>query len=195
MRTKNGLPKYCGLNTDRHGTRRVRFRKGGFQTYLTGTPWSDDFMRQYAAALDGVKAQAAARGTERVITGSLNALITAYLDPASTSLFKTRAAETRRTQRNILENFADEHGSKPLFRVDKSGRRIMLLSSEHLQVIVNGKAVNAVRAAQFLKHSAGDVSVGEEGGPHSRRSDRRCHAREGQDYGLSDLVGSRDRSF
>ena len=150
MRTKNGLPKYCGLNTDRHGTRRVRFRKGGFQTYLTGTPWSDDFMRQYAAALDGVKAQAAARGTERVITGSLNALITAYLDPASTSLFKTRAAETRRTQRNILENFADEHGSKPLFRVDKSGRRIMLLSSEHLQVIVNGKASTPFAQRNFL---------------------------------------------
>ena len=61
MRTKNGLPKYCGLNTDRHGKRRVRFRKGGFAPPIpTGTPWSDDFMRQYATALDGVKAQAKA---------------------------------------------------------------------------------------------------------------------------------------
>jgi hypothetical protein len=58
LRTKSGLPKHCCWNTDHHGKRRVRFRKAGFTTYLTGTPWSEDFMRQYAAALDGVKAQA-----------------------------------------------------------------------------------------------------------------------------------------
>ena len=53
LRTKSGLPKHCGWNIDRHGKRRVRFRKERFSTYLTGTPWSEDFMRQYAAALDG----------------------------------------------------------------------------------------------------------------------------------------------
>lgn len=57
LRTKSGLPKHCAWNTDQHGKRRVRFRKAGFSTYLTGTPWSEDFMRQYAAALDGVKEQ------------------------------------------------------------------------------------------------------------------------------------------
>ena len=41
LRTKSGLPKHCGWNADRHGTRRVRFRKDGFTTYLTGTPWSE----------------------------------------------------------------------------------------------------------------------------------------------------------
>jgi hypothetical protein len=60
IRTKSGLPKHCSWNSDRHGTRRVRFRKGGFSTYLFGTPWSEDFMRQYAAALDGVTVQDAA---------------------------------------------------------------------------------------------------------------------------------------
>jgi hypothetical protein len=40
------------------GKRRVRFRKDGFSTYLAGTPWSEDFMRQYAAALEGMQAQA-----------------------------------------------------------------------------------------------------------------------------------------
>jgi hypothetical protein len=59
-RNKSGLPKYCGWNIDREdGKRRVRFRQGGFSIYLTGTPWSEDFMRQYAAALDGLKAQTA----------------------------------------------------------------------------------------------------------------------------------------
>jgi integrase len=150
-RNKSGLPKYCGWNTDREsGKRRVRFRKDGFSTYLTGTPWSEDFMRQYAAALDGVKARVANIGAERTIPDTLGALVKAYLDPASSSLFKTRAAETQRTQRNILENFADEHGHKPLFRIDHTGRRIMLLASEHLQVIVNSKAPTPFAQRNFL---------------------------------------------
>ena len=28
LRTRSGLPKHCSWNTDRHGKRRVRFRKG-----------------------------------------------------------------------------------------------------------------------------------------------------------------------
>ena len=64
QRTKSGLPKHCAWNTDRHGRRRVRFRKGDFSTYLSGIPWGEDFMRAYAAALEGVKAQAANIGAE-----------------------------------------------------------------------------------------------------------------------------------
>ena len=65
LRTKSGLPKHCSWNTDRHGKRRVRFRRRGFSTYLTGIPWSEEFMRQYAAALEGMKAQANNVGAER----------------------------------------------------------------------------------------------------------------------------------
>jgi hypothetical protein len=44
-RRKSDLPKYCSWNLDRaNGKRRVRFRKGGFETYIYGTPWSEDFM-------------------------------------------------------------------------------------------------------------------------------------------------------
>ena len=50
-RTKNGLPKHCSWNVDRHGKRRVRFRKRSVSIYLTDTPWGEAFMRQYAAAL------------------------------------------------------------------------------------------------------------------------------------------------
>ena len=70
LRTKSGLPKHCSWNVDRHGKRRVRFRKGGFSTYITGTPWSEDFMRQYAAALDGVKTQASNIGAGRTVAGT-----------------------------------------------------------------------------------------------------------------------------
>jgi integrase len=77
-RNKSGLPKYCGGNTDRHGKRRVRFRKDGFSTYLSGTPWGEDFMRQYAAALDGVTAQTANIGMERTKPGTISALVVSY---------------------------------------------------------------------------------------------------------------------
>src|SRR4051812_28771889 len=78
MKTRNGLPKYCSYNQDRHGTRRVMFRRRGFATYLTGIPWSDDFMRRYASALEGVKTQPTVVGSIRTILGSFDALIVAY---------------------------------------------------------------------------------------------------------------------
>lgn len=149
-RTKSGLPKHCAWNKDQHGKRRVRFRKGGFSTYLTGTPWSDDFMRQYAAALDGVKAQASNIGSSRTVAGTVAALVAAYLDPASSSPFKTGAPETQRTRRNILENFREEHGDKPIYRAENSGRRVMLLTREHMQRIVNAKATTPFAQRNFL---------------------------------------------
>jgi hypothetical protein len=60
LRTESGLPKNCVWNRDReNGKRRVHFRnrKTGFTAYLTGVPWSEEFMRQYAAALDGSTAK------------------------------------------------------------------------------------------------------------------------------------------
>ena len=99
LRTKSGLPKHCGWNLDREdGKRRVRFRKSGFSVYLTGIPWSPDFMAQYAAALQGVKAQATNIGANRTAAETVNAPVAAYLDPLSTSPFKTGAAETQRTR-------------------------------------------------------------------------------------------------
>ena len=150
LRTKNGLPRHCGWNFDQHGKRRVRFRKGWFSTYLTGTPWSEEFMRQYAAALDGVKAQASDIGSGRTVAGTVNALVKAYLDPLSSSPFKTGASETKRTRRNILENFAEAHGDKPLFRTDHTGRRTMLLAREHVQRMVNEKAGTPFAQRNFL---------------------------------------------
>jgi integrase len=151
IRTRSGLPKHCSWNLDRKdGKRRVRFRKNGFSTYLTGAPWSDAFMRQYAAALEGVKAQVSNVGSQRTVAGTVNALIVAYLDPRSSSPFKTGAAETQRTRRNILENFREAHGDKPLFRTDNSGRRTMLLTREHVQRIVNEKAATPFAQRNFL---------------------------------------------
>jgi integrase len=152
LRTRSGLPKHCCWNTDRHGKRRVRFRKAGFTTYLTGIPWSEDFMRQYGAALDGVKAQATNIGAGRTIAGTVNALVAAYLDCSerSSSPFKTLAAETQRTRRNILENFREAYGDRPLFRAEASGGRIMLLTREPMQRIVNEKSATPFAQRNFL---------------------------------------------
>ena len=151
LRTRSGLPKYCSWNLDRDdGKRRIRFRKHGFSVYLTGIPWSEDFMRQYAAALEGVRTQATNVGAGRTVAGTVNALVAAYLDPRSTSPFKTGAAETRRTRRNILENFRKAHGDKPLFRTDNNGRRTMLLTREHVQRMVNEKAERPFAQRNFL---------------------------------------------
>jgi integrase len=150
LRTKSGLPKHCCWATDRHGKRRVRFRKGGFSTYLKGTPWSEEFMRQLAAALDGVKAQATNIGAGRTVAGTVNALIADYLDPRGSSPFKTGAAETKRTRKNILENFRAAHGDKPLFQIDRTGQRIMLLTRERMQRFVNEKAATPFAQRNFL---------------------------------------------
>jgi len=147
-RAKSGLPKHCSWNTDHHGKRRVRFRRADFSIYINGTPWSEEFMRQYATALDGVKAPNI--GADRTVPGTLGALIKSYLDPQSSSAFKTLAAETRRTRRNILENFAAAHGDKPIFRTDNAGRRTMLLTREHMQRMVNEKASTPFAQRNFL---------------------------------------------
>src|SRR5215831_19878539 len=96
-------------------------------------------MRAYADALNGTRAQASNIAAAHTVAGTVNALVVAYLDPQSSSPFKTGAAETQRTRRNILENFREAHGNKPLFRTDISGRRTMLLTREHMQRIVNEK--------------------------------------------------------
>jgi integrase len=107
-------------------------------------------MEQYAAALNGVKAESKEIEAQRTTANTLDALIKAYLDPSSSSPFKTRAPETQRTQRNILENFAAKYGDYPLYGVDKKGRRIMLLTSEPMQVIVNNKAATPFAQRNFL---------------------------------------------
>jgi integrase len=137
LRTKSGLPKHCGWNTDRHGRRRVRFRKDGFSTYLVGTPWSEDFMRQYAAALDGVKAQAGNVGAGRTIPGSINALAVSWYR----SDFGRLKPSTQKLWRNIIERFREEHGNKPVARLER----------KHIKDIIGAKAATPQAANNLLK--------------------------------------------
>jgi integrase len=157
-RTKNGLPKHCCPAIDRHGKRRIRFRKAGFSTYLTGIPWSEDFMRQYAAALEGVDARKANFGADRSPTGSVAWLVAAYLDcsPNSSSPFKTLKPATQKMRRRMLDRWRSApvgtitQGQIPLFRTDNAGRRTMLLTRHHVQTMVNMKGETPFEQRNFL---------------------------------------------
>ena len=138
LRTRSGLPKHCSWNVDRHGTRRVRFRKAGFSTYLAGIPWSEDFMRQYAAALEGTKAQAANIGAERTLPGSLNALIVSYYGSPD---FLGLKASTATVRRNIIERFRSEHGNKPVARLER----------KHINDIIGTKSATPQAGNNLLK--------------------------------------------
>jgi integrase len=139
LRTKSGLPKHCSWNLDREGgRRRVRFRKGGFSTYLTGIPWSEDFMRQYAAALEGMKAQESNVGGARTIPGSFDALCVSYYRSPE---FRGLTASTQAVRRNVIERFRIDHGTKPVSRLGRA----------HIKDIIGAKASTPEAANSLLK--------------------------------------------
>ncbi len=138
LRTKSGLPKHCSWNCDRHGKRRVRFRKGGFTTYLTGIPWSEDFMRQYAAAIEGLKAQVGNIGAARTKPGSFNALCVSYYRSPE---FRGLKPSTQAMRKNIIERFRNEHGDKPIARLGRA----------HIKDIIGAKANTPEAANNLLK--------------------------------------------
>jgi integrase len=137
---RNGLPRFCSWNLDReNGKRRVRFRKGAFSTYLIGTPWSDDFMRQYAAALEGVTVERASEvGASRSIPGSFDALCVSYYRSPE---FQALKASTQATRRNVIERFRNEHGKKPVARLGRT----------HIKEIIGGKSATPEAANNLLK--------------------------------------------
>jgi integrase len=116
----------------------VRFRRAGFSTYISGTPWSEDFMRQYAAALDGVKAQAAEAGSDRTTPGSINALCVAYYRSTD---FANLKPSTQAQRRNVIEKFRAEHGTKP----------IKGLGRNHISDLIKAKAETPEAANHLLK--------------------------------------------
>jgi hypothetical protein len=74
-------PRYTHGFVDRHGKARWYFRRRGFkQVPLRGLPWSPEFMADYEAAMHGQTAPKIEIGASHIAAGSVNALVTAYLD-------------------------------------------------------------------------------------------------------------------
>jgi len=144
--------RYVNAFRDRHGRLRHYFRRPGCKSVaLPGLPGSVEFIQAYQSALAGEPPQAPL-GAARTLPGTVNELVVGYLDcvPGSTSPFKALAAETQRTRRSILENFREAHGDKRVFRTEANGRRVMLLSREHVQRIVNEKSSTPFAQRNFL---------------------------------------------
>ena len=138
LRTKSGLPKHCYAGPDRHGKRRVRFRKGGFSTYLTGTPWSETFMRQYARALDGVKASgevATGCGVARTKHGSVSALVVRYYRSPD---FLRLKPTTQVVRRRIIEHFRHAYGDLPVNRLTRAHARDIIGAKVNTPHAANG---------------------------------------------------------
>jgi integrase len=135
---KNGLPRYCGWNVDRHGKRRVRFRRRGFSVYLPEPIGSEQFWRAYERALKGVKAQATDIGASRTLPGSFNALSVSYYRSPE---FRGLKTSTQTVRRNIIESFRVQHGDKPITQLQK----------RHIKDIIGAKAETPEAANNLLK--------------------------------------------
>ena len=138
LRTRSGLPKHCSWATDRHGKRRVRFRRNGVSAYLTGIPWGEDFMRQYAAALQGAQPQPSTIGASRTLPGSINALVVSYYGSPD---FRGLKGSTAIVRKNIIERFRREHGNKPVARLER----------KHIKDIIGVKSETPQAANHLLK--------------------------------------------
>ena len=139
MKPRNGLPKYCSYNEDRHGTRRVMFRRRGFATYLPGIPWSEDFMRRYASALEGVKTQPTVVGSIRTIAGSFDALHCELLPQPQIPL--RSKATTQRVRRRSNRVVSQEARHKP----------VALLNRTHIKNISVRKPRRRKRPTTYFK--------------------------------------------
>ena len=84
-------------------------------------------MRQYATALDGLKAQSGNIGIGRTKPGTINALAVAYYQSPD---FRSLADSTKDHRRRIIDKFRTRHGDKPL-----KG-----LGREHIVQIIADKA-------------------------------------------------------
>jgi hypothetical protein len=134
----NETPRFTQGFVDRHGRARFYFRRKGFaRVPLPGLPWSPEYMAAYEAAMAG-DAPRIEIGASRSLPGTVNALAVAYLASAT---FASHAPETRRTRRNIIERFRAEHGDK----------RIALLRSDHIAVMLERKIATPFAARNWLK--------------------------------------------
>jgi integrase len=139
LRTKSGLPKHCTYEIDRYGKRRVRFRRRGVSVYLTGIPWSERFMREYAVAVEREQGERPRLGsTLRTLPGSFSALCVSYY---SSQEFRDLRGSTQAVRRNILEGCRAQHGH----------RLLKDLRHEHVDRIIRDKAKTPEAGNNLLK--------------------------------------------
>ena len=130
------LPRYTNHFIDRTGRARFYLRLPGRKRIpLPGLPWSPEFMeaRERAMKQDW---EAPEIGAGRTVPGTVNAALVSHYQ---TSAFTGVAKSTQKDRRAILERFRNDHGEK----------RVALMHTQALQIIVSGKTPAAQR--NFIK--------------------------------------------
>lgn len=129
------LPKYVSEFVDRHGKARVRFRrKGQAEHYFKAVPWTDEFMAEYQACLDGEAAPAITPGANRTRPGTINALVVAYY--AAPEFRRLRPA-TQATYRGIIERFRARHGDKMVVTLERQHVKALIGSMHETPAAAN----------------------------------------------------------
>jgi hypothetical protein len=126
------LPRYTNHFIDRTGKARFYLRLPGRKRIpLPGLPWSPEFMeaRERAMNQDWVAPDI---GASRTVPGTVNAALVSHYQ---TSAFTSVAKSTQKDRRAILERFRNDHGDK----------RVGLMHTQALQIIVSGKTPAAQR--------------------------------------------------
>ncbi len=132
------LPLHCSWNTDRHGRRRVRFRKGEFTSYISGIPYSATFMIAYHALLAGETKRLDDLKATRTAPGTIDAVIVSFYGSPD---YRGLKLSTRKVRRRLLERFREEHGQK----------RVAMLTPAHIKSMMGNMANHPEAANNFLK--------------------------------------------
>lgn len=155
------LPRYVSEFVDRHGKVRIRFRKKGHVPYyFRSIAWTDDFMCEYRACLDGRTAPHLQPGAELTRAGSVSSLVASYYGSPA---FRGLTPSTRATYRGIIEGFRHNHGDKAVAKLER----------RHVMAIVGARsekpaaANNLLRMIRMLMRFAIDIGM--------RRDDPTAH--------------------
>jgi integrase len=131
-------PKHVHGYIDRHGKARFYLRrKGCARVPLPGLPWSPEFMAAYQEAMTS-EAPKPAPSARHVKPGTLASLVHSYLNSVA---FGELARETKRTRKNILRRFGNEHGDK----------RAAMLKREHIVAMFTKMSGKRFAARNWLK--------------------------------------------
>lgn len=129
----NGLSSYV----DRHGRRRWRFRRNGYQCPLPD-PQSREFAEAYSAALKASESGGSRAALARIPAGSIRALFIHYLQSAD---FDRLAEATRTPRRRIIDKFVDEFGNLPAARLER----------QHITKLISKRSGTPAAANELLK--------------------------------------------
>lgn len=133
------MPKHVQAFIDRHGKARFYLRrKGHRQIPLPGLPWSPQFMAAYEAGMSNEASPKTVVVANRIKAGTVDALVHSYFNSIT---FGELATETKRTRKNILNNFAKEYGGDP----------VALLQRKHVEAMFKKKAAKRFAARNWLK--------------------------------------------